>query len=92
MRAYHYCLCLLVFVVITNARHIEQASNNDSDEDAYVPNKYHRPHVYRSNFLEHYLLNLIAGKGHDDDRYDQTGPFERRSKAITKGDPREFMG
>ncbi|CAF1293184.1 unnamed protein product [Rotaria magnacalcarata] len=92
MRAYYYCLCLLVFVVIINARYIEQASNNDSDEDAYVPNKYYRPHTHRSDFLERYLLDLIARNGHDDDHYDQKGLFGRRSKAITKGDPREFMG
>ncbi len=43
---------------------------------------------YYPNNLERYLRNLIAFDIHDD----ESTPFERRGKAITKGDPREFMG
>jgi hypothetical protein len=42
--------------------------------------------------MERYLRNLVALDIHDDERDDETIPFERRTKSITKGDPREFMG
>jgi hypothetical protein len=42
----------------------------------------------RSSPLERYLRNLLAFDNHDD----EVMPFVRRFKAITKGDPREFMG
>ncbi len=48
--------------------------------------------AYQVRSLERYLRNLIALDGYDDGNYDESVPFERRTKAITKGDPREFMG
>ncbi len=66
--------------------------NNEQDEDFYLPNNYHISRAYRPNSFQRYLRNLIAFDNHDDGNYDEAVPFERRSKAITKGDPREFMG
>jgi len=46
----------------------------------------------RSSHLERYLRNLLAFDNHDEEKNDEVMPFVRRFKAITKGDPREFMG
>jgi hypothetical protein len=48
--------------------------------------------AYRSGSLERYLRNLLAFETLNNEKYDESVPFERRTKAITKGDPREFMG
>jgi len=66
--------------------------DNEWDEDFYLPNNHHVARSYRPSSLERYLRNLIALDAHDDGNYDESMPFERRGKAITKGDPREFMG
>ena len=39
-----------------------------------------------------FALNAIAGPPTEQRFSDEVSPFERRQKAITKGDPREFMG
>ncbi|CAF1074235.1 unnamed protein product [Rotaria sp. Silwood1] len=92
MFVYHYCLYLLAFGVLINSRYIERPFHNDPDEDLYVLNNYYVDRAYRSSSLERYLRNLIAEDIRDSEKYDEAMPFERRSKAITKGDPREFMG
>jgi len=48
--------------------------------------------IYRPRSLERYLRNLVDFDFDRVDTYDESIPFERRTKAITKGDPREFMG
>jgi hypothetical protein len=35
---------------------------------------------------------MLVADLNDDYKTDELSPFERRTKAITKGDPREFMG
>jgi hypothetical protein len=66
--------------------------DSERDEDFYHPHYHHMSRSYNPSILERYLRNLIAFDTHDDDKYDESIPFERRTKAITKGDPREFMG
>ena len=80
------------FVFDFSSRYIDRPVENEQDEDSYLPNYYHLSRSYHPNSLERYLRNLIALSNHDDDKYDESVPFERRTKAITKGDPREFMG
>jgi hypothetical protein len=65
---------------------------NEQDEDLYLPNNHLMNRANQVRSLERYLRNLIAFDGYDDGNYDESVPFERRTKAITKGDPREFMG
>ncbi|CAF2491864.1 unnamed protein product [Rotaria sp. Silwood2] len=92
MYVYHYCLYLLAFSVLINSRYVEQSFDNEPDEDLYLSNNHYVDRAYRSNSLERYLRYLIAEDIRDGEKYDEAMPFERRAKAITKGDPREFMG
>ena len=48
--------------------------------------------AFRPNLIERYLSGLMAKKARHSDKFEEETPFERRTKAITKGDPREFMG
>jgi hypothetical protein len=66
--------------------------DSERDEDMSVPNYHYMSRSFYPHNLERYLRKLIAMDTHDDDKYDESVPFERRTKAITKGDPREFMG
>lgn len=63
--------------------------DDELDGELRFPNTYSLNRPYRSHTLERYLRNLLA---RDDAKDDPAMPFERRGKAITKGDPREFMG
>jgi hypothetical protein len=38
------------------------------------------------------LLKLYQDALHDPQEYDRFSPMDKRARAITKGDPREFMG
>ncbi|UJR38072.1 hypothetical protein I4U23_030753 [Adineta vaga] len=91
MHIYHYCLCLLAFVIVMiNSRYIDRSFDNDQeDDDFYFPSSYYLNRASRSYALERYLRNMIA---HDNEKEDDAASFERRGKSITKGDPREFMG
>ena len=108
MHVYHYCLYLLAFVVViikwvyycfeftshcfnwSSSRYVARAYD-DGDDEYYLPNNYHASRGYRPSLLNRYLRNLMAFELNDE-KYDDAAPFERRGKAITKGDPREFMG
>jgi hypothetical protein len=71
----------------SSARSVFRSIDNEQEEGMHYPN-----HMYRRDNLERYLRNLIASNMYDDKQNDDAIPFERRAKAITKGDPREFMG
>ena len=106
MQVYHYCLFLLGLVAIIRSVRSESRSLTVSftsssryiefDRDEYDLNPpahhYYRNHAYQPVDLERYLRYLVAADARDD--YNDDGPLslERRGKAITKGDPREFMG
>jgi hypothetical protein len=65
----------------------------DIFDDLYRPKNYYLTRGVRQSYLDRYLRNLIAFDiDDDDDKNNESIPFERRTKAITKGDPREFMG
>jgi len=75
-----------------SSRYIERSFDNDRDEELYLPNDHFLTRGLRQSFFDRYLRHLIAADFPDDDKTDVSIPFERRIKAITKGDPREFMG
>ncbi|CAF4165654.1 unnamed protein product, partial [Rotaria sp. Silwood2] len=71
------------------SRYISRPIDSERYEDIYDPNTYF-DYVYRPNGLATYLSNL-ALEMHDG-KLNDGGIFERRTKSIRKGDPREFMG
>lgn len=77
-----------IFSNLFSARYID----NDSDEDFYLPNHYFKALAHRPDLLERYWRQMMARNHYNEDDDDETSTFQRRGKAITKGDPREFMG
>lgn len=75
-----------------SSRYIERSSDNEQDDEYYFPYQYYLNRNYRPNNLERYIRNLIALDTSEDANNQESTQFERRVKAITKGDPREFMG
>lgn len=83
---------MFILFIWTSSRYIDRLTDNENDDEYYRPYYYRSNDLYRPRSLERYLRNLVNLDLDHDDKYDESIPFERRTKAIIKGDPREFMG
>ncbi|CAF1078451.1 unnamed protein product [Rotaria sordida] len=94
MQTYYYALWLLTLsVVLISSRFIYRPINNEQNEDIYDSSPSFLDYIYPPSSLAAYLNNLHALEMHDGKLNDDDGMlFERETKSIRKGDPREFMG
>ena len=77
----------------SSARYIDRSFDQDQDDDdTDLPYHYYKNQLYPSREFERFLRRLVVSDMNENDKDDETLHLQRRYKAITKGDPREFMG
>ena len=83
---------MVFFLDKSSSRYIDRSYDNEQNDDFYFPSNDYMTRADRSHALERYLRNLLAFDNQNDENNYEVMRVERRGKAITKGDPREFMG